>query len=384
MSAGKSSLALSNKELEISVNKVRHTDQTSLIAEVAGKTGEGNFLILPEGTLLSGCLMDQSNMPALEINTKKNLYAEIKVVSEQVNFKELNRLIIQDKQVIEKFSKEETFRLQVKPSGNRLVNAQFIAQPDTLPKKSVLYFNPKLPSQNITPKHTLVDFDIPTDSVFTINSCINPIIKIEGLDAPNQPKDMPIMVKIKSGGCKFAITGFDFNNEAKFWQLKLVGSGKASSILVENQELIPTQFDKIISGSLARTGLWFLVLSAVAAIIVTFFKRAIENLAEYFLPSPPKPGEGEEPKPDSPAAGINFKVLDNTPFQAVVETVVDVNSGICVFKNFTPAELAIPLQGKEVQATSVEEAIAQLAYLSTVLPAYTVEVTNNVYTIIKT
>jgi hypothetical protein len=384
VSTGKSTVALSNKELEISANKATQTGQTSLLAELSGRAGEKARLLLPEGTLLSGSLMDQTNLPALEMNTGKGLYTAIQVESEQINFKELNKLIIQDKTVMEKFGKEASFRLQLKPPVNRLVNAQFTAQADTLPRKSVLYFNPAIPSQNITPKHVLVNVDVPTDSVINIYSCINPLIKIQGMDAPNQPKDMPVMVSIRSSGCQFAVTGFTPNNEERSWQLKLVGSGKVSSILVENQELIPTEFDKLVSGSWAKTGLWIIILGVASFILAALFKKIIENLIEYFFPSPPKPGEGEEPPQDTNPAGIVFKVLDNTSFGSVVDTIVEANNGICLLKNFSKEELAIPLKGAEVQAKSVEEGIAQLKYLSTALPDYTVQVTNNIYTVIKT
>ncbi|MFT3705203.1 MAG: hypothetical protein QM802_22745 [Agriterribacter sp.] len=388
LSSGKDALTISQHTLKIQMNPSRASDQGSLLAEFTGQMGDNSILTIPKNTLITGKTVDPSQNPAFTFIIPRNNDAQLHVATEALKFTELNRLIVTQPDVPARFGQYETLQLNLVAQKSKLIQVTLNSQRDSLEKIIDIKLAKGL---TFTTARPLLAISCPANNIMELINVLNPTLKIDGFDAERQPKDMPLHVLLNSDSVRLLVTDIEINKQERKWYFRIILEGMTHSILVENHELVETEFDKIVYGPPSKKGIWGLVLLAITTILVAIFKRLLDNLLEYFFPEPkkeeakPKEGKPEEAKPDDekPTPIFNTKVIENSSFSEAVHTIVEVVDGIAIFEGFSEEELAIVLDSKVIMAESAEGALLDLKFLSEQLPSYTIKVITNKYFIKK-
>ncbi len=275
-------------ELRLIPNPLRHTDQTSVVIAHTGQRGADSFATFPAGTVIQGTALNPRFGPVISVNVPVGRNAEIRVEAEQLYFPEVNRMAPEGVAMPDWVQKSESFAVTPIARPSRLISASFTTHKSDDPPQANFRFAPDVETASFFRSTDLSEpFEI-RSAELRFDSCINPTIKVDQRDSPRQPENVAYDVTIEAMHFTFQSIDVVKAVDKQEWQLRMHGSGKASSLLVGNIELIPTHLDSILNGTPARKGICGLVFVFLSVLIGTIFKRACDAWAEYLIPDPPE------------------------------------------------------------------------------------------------
>lgn len=277
LETGREKIKIPGPSISITVNDKRNTDPVSILASPGGKLGDGSVLTIPAGSRIGGDLPN-GDAGIIMIGTPRGKAASLRLQTEELRLPELNRLIPK-LEFSESLRNNESFSLDIIPSGGRLIKAEFTSLEDSNAKTARLYLRDK--EKAFIPGRETIMFS--QQGLLTLTGSIDPILKVDALDAPGQPKGLPLEIKMQTTEAIVSFTALDLNEQKTSWMLKLKIKAEASSLLVENHELVQTRFEKIMNGKMSEKSIWGIGVLALTFVIVSFFKKAIERIVDEVL-----------------------------------------------------------------------------------------------------
>jgi hypothetical protein len=276
---------------ELRVNPERDTEPPSLVAMSEGRPGSNSFISIPEGSRLEGAEMNPQFGPTVSIVWNRGTTGTIQMQADQLTFPELNRMLLIDGATTPAWlSHAESISAVPESRGFQMMSARFTPLPTTgQPAEVDLRFAQSPQPANMLPAHPTPDDDQFVTTDFTLQKCANAIVKVNEQDAPRQPRDVPYDIVVSAREMELHSLNIvppdaSATERPLRWRLLLRFTATAKSVKVGAIELVPTELEELLSGSLARKGV-LACLSVLGLLGLTIvLKTSIERIMDVVVP----------------------------------------------------------------------------------------------------
>jgi hypothetical protein len=273
------------------VNAARGPEPPTSVVQGA-RFGADSTLELPAGTLLSGESADPSFGPLVRAVLPHGGAALLKLRADALKFPEMNRLIPDGVDGVRWMQLAETLVADVRGDGHRLLSADFLPhkQQSDPPEITLRLSNEAAIGQNDVSDHWVTASEQPFQVPLT--GCLDPIIKVDQQNSPQQPKDVPYPIWIAGTAIQLdSLRVVKDETSAKIPRSKLMIriSANARSVLVGQTELLPTRLGEFLSGTWQERGTVGLALFLATCGLVVVLKKVVEKTADTLIASAKAP-----------------------------------------------------------------------------------------------
>ena len=284
------SASLSVERLELGQNPNRDSEQPSLEAQFKGRFGTNSYLSVPPGALLKGADVNPRFGPTIDLSWPETSNGTFTVQADRLLFPEVNRMVVTNTRLPAWTSAAETFALTPISRGVQMMvahldsrrgGAKETAEADIRfpTNQRVAYLYSSIASVNV---------DQPVNQL-NLRGCINPIVKFNQRDAPDQPRDMAYDVVVSGKDIDLRSLSVnapspDSTDHPPHWNLGLRITGIAHSVKVGEAELVPTELQELFSGSSARQGVLVAFFALGALGLTVIIRISIERVLDSIIP----------------------------------------------------------------------------------------------------